>query len=567
MTFEILLTALLALGRPGPMLQIQQAVVGSQQPTRDKTAVPTAGTASIRGRVTNADGRPLRRAQLRLTGDALDGAQTATTNSQGHFEIRDLPAGRYTLTATRAGYLPTTYGESWSGDAGEPIEVFDGAAVENIDLMLPRTGVIAGMVLDEAGEPDAGATVVPLQMRFLNGKRRPVPVTSAVSDDVGQYRLSGLPPGEYYIEAVSREKWETDPPEKKMMGFLPTFYPSAQNAGEAQAVRLKLAQQMTGIDVGLIAGKLVTISGTALDPQGLPLAGDTVGVSLVPQGDTFASYATAGSAKTAPDGSFVVRDVSPGEYTLHVQTQPATGTPESTQTSIAASTDIQGVELVTSAASSVSGRVVLDSGSALPSNCPLTRLRVTGRLVDDTGHVNLGGFRANGGTVSDDGSFTVQSVAGQTRFTVAPLPPGWAVKRVDYNGADILAIGIDSHGQTLDGLVITVTDRLPTVTGTLRDDKGNPAPTAAAIIFPEDATLWDSGLNTVRIARVDQLGVFSCRALRPGTYLAIAVPAVNGNDWMDPQFLESLRSRATEVMLKEGDTKQLNLVVVNVGTQ
>lgn len=195
MILELLLAVALAPGQQ-TVTQVQQQIGPPQRtPPRDNAAPEKTGTAAIRGRVTTMDGRPLRRVQVSLGGEPLDGPRTASTNGQGKFEIGDLPAGRYTLTATRAGYLRTAFGELHPGEPGRPIEVSDGAVLDNVDIALPRTAVIMGTVLDEAGDPDAGVTVVPMQMRFYNGKRRLVPLTTAISDDVGQYRLSNLPPG------------------------------------------------------------------------------------------------------------------------------------------------------------------------------------------------------------------------------------------------------------------------------------------------------------------------------------------------------------------------------------
>src|SRR5689334_1029735 len=74
-------------------------------------------------------------------------------------------------------------------------------------------------------------------------------------------------------------------------------------------------------------------------------------------------------------------------------------------------------------------------------------------------------------------------------------------------------------GGTPVSLSITLIEKFPTVNGTLHDEKGNLSPTGTAIIFPEEPALLDSALNTVRIARADQLGVFSLRAVRPGSRL------------------------------------------------
>jgi hypothetical protein len=134
-----------------------------------------------------------------------------------------------------------------------------------------------------------------MQMKYFNGRRRLLPVRgTTISDDTGQYRLSGLEPGEYYVQAMSRETWETDPPDKQMLGFLPTFYPSNPNQ-EAQRV-VRAGQEVPGIDVALVPAKW-KVSGTAFNSQGQPLAGENVNLSFEIRGESFMSVSSGQSAK------------------------------------------------------------------------------------------------------------------------------------------------------------------------------------------------------------------------------------------------------------------------------
>src|SRR6266498_1300926 len=127
---------------------------GAQQrtPPRDAT-VEKKGTAIVRGKIVNAEGRPLRRVQLRLSGEAIPEGRTTSTNGLGKFEIRELPAGRFNLSASRAGYLPMAFGQTRIGEPGRPIELADAQTLESSDIVLPHTALISGHVLDEAGEP------------------------------------------------------------------------------------------------------------------------------------------------------------------------------------------------------------------------------------------------------------------------------------------------------------------------------------------------------------------------------------------------------------------------------
>ncbi len=175
-------------------------------PPRDVRPAAT-GTAVIRGRITAGDtGRPLRRARIRLTAPELPPqGLTTSTNPDGKYEIKDLPAGRYTLQVMRSGYLTLNYGQHRPLEVGKPLQVFDRQVVENIDFALPRTSVITGRIIDELSEPVASALVFAMRTTYFQGRRRIVPVTNASTDDAGQYRLTGLSPGSYYVMALLRD--------------------------------------------------------------------------------------------------------------------------------------------------------------------------------------------------------------------------------------------------------------------------------------------------------------------------------------------------------------------------
>src|SRR5262245_18000970 len=123
----------------GFLLVLVSAMLGQAATT--SVSVPVAprdnpalakGTGSIKGKVVAATGgRPLRRVQISLSSPELSEAKTASTNSEGVFEITELPAGRYTLMATRAGYLRMSYGQRRHGETGRPIELADGQRVAN----------------------------------------------------------------------------------------------------------------------------------------------------------------------------------------------------------------------------------------------------------------------------------------------------------------------------------------------------------------------------------------------------------------------------------------------------
>jgi hypothetical protein len=542
---------------PGPVPQ------GGVMPPRDAT--PNAkGTAILRGRILNTEGRPLRRVQVRLGGELIPEGRTASTNGLGKWEIRELPAGRFTLNFSRAGYLPAQYGQKRFGEPGRPIELGDGETMENLDSTLTHNGVITGRVYDEAGEPLAGANVMPLQMRFFNGRRRLVPTRgNASTDDSGQYRLGSLEPGDYYVYATSRETWETEPPNVKTMGFMPTMYPSAISMSEAQRVRVRAGQEVAAIDIPLVPGRASTVSGTAVNSQGMPLLGESVSLGVEIRGEQFMSFQGGTSTKVNPDGTFVFRNVAPGEYHLTVRQTPTDRPMEAANVIVNVSgADVDGVNIVTSAAGAVTGRVTVEPGTPLPT--ALTRLSVRALPVERDTQSNFGSAPDNG-RVREDGSFELKTVIGTNRLTVSPLPDGWAIRQIDQNGRDLAAQPFDPQGQTLDGATVILTNRFPTVTAGLRDEKGAPTPDGVLILFPEDAVSWAEDLRLIRTGRPGQNGTIVFKAVRPGTYLAAAVPSATSSQWNDPEYLESLRSQAKQVTIKETEPAQLDVVVKTPG--
>jgi protocatechuate 3,4-dioxygenase beta subunit len=64
------------------------------------------------------------------------------------------------------------------------------------------------------------------------------------------------------------------------------------------------------------------------------------------------------------------------------------------------------------------------------------------------------------------------------------------------------------------------------------------------------------------MARPDDQGRFKFQTLRPGNYYVVAVEHVQAGEWMDPAFMESVRTRATPISLIEGDTQVIDLKLV-----
>src|SRR5207237_5535984 len=132
-------------------------------------------------------GRPVKRGRVWLNAAELPGGRGRLTDDDGIYEIVDLPAGRYTLNVSKSGFVSLSYGQRRPLQAGTPLQLLDGQQLKGVDFRLPRGGVIAGRVIDEDGEPVAGAMVLIMRYQYVQGDRRLTPAGTGQTDDRGQY--------------------------------------------------------------------------------------------------------------------------------------------------------------------------------------------------------------------------------------------------------------------------------------------------------------------------------------------------------------------------------------------
>ncbi len=153
----------------------------------------------LAGRVVDAEGEPVAAAELSLRnadGEQLvvqraDSAWFASTTSRanGSFHLAGLPRdSRLVLLAMAGGYLPREQA------------VTTGSDDQRLDVELSRGARLAGVVLDPAGRPAAGArvdvTADPDQQRMSTSTSR-----TALTDAEGRFEVLGLRPGGYTIDA------------------------------------------------------------------------------------------------------------------------------------------------------------------------------------------------------------------------------------------------------------------------------------------------------------------------------------------------------------------------------
>jgi protocatechuate 3,4-dioxygenase beta subunit len=310
-----------ALGLAGALLQTPTAI--------DKAAVA--------GRVVEQDTQaPIAGAQVMLA-VLLEGPPTApfnmrpmmaTTDADGRFTFDGVDPGRYRVSATRAGFASAPL-------STPPMELAAGARRDDLVVAMQRGGVIAGRILDASGEPVVDMRVMALrkvqpQADVLTAAAQPqagtrtfaagqfVGSVGAQTNDLGEFRVHSLAPGEYYLQALPMTL-PVGPSAGAPAGtpiVVPTFFPGTPDAAAAQTLTVTAGQTTGDTVMRMASAAAFEISGTVVDETGQPVAGALVRIAPPREARLMPFGGLPNQARTDDQGTFTLRNVVNGSYTL-----------------------------------------------------------------------------------------------------------------------------------------------------------------------------------------------------------------------------------------------------------
>ena len=315
------------------------AIPGAAQTVVPTDTAPTGPrTGMIVGQVVDAGtGAPIGEAIVTMTMPKFEkpGAprNRVMTDGEGRFFFADLPAGDYYLQARKEGYAPGEYGQRRAWGQSQLLSLGENEHLADVKLRVWKYAVIAGTVVDEAGEPVVGIAVRALvndviagRAQFGNNEVISELVPSAITDDRGMFRLSQLMPGTYVVvvpctqttlpasvlegpnPALRSELFmsgiaEASPlgqPRTQQVGdsalvtlpsvmipppastdgrmamYRTTFYPSASTAGAAMPITLGSGEERADLAISLRPVRSVRVSGRLVTPDGSPPPPTTV---------------------------------------------------------------------------------------------------------------------------------------------------------------------------------------------------------------------------------------------------------------------------------------------------
>ena len=514
-------------------------------------------------------GTPVRRAQVRAMSMEGRGGGVTSTDNEGRFEIKDLPAGRFSVSASKGGFIVAQFGQRRPGDPGTPIELSEGQTAEKVNFTLSRGSVISGKVVDDGGEPVSGTNVSALRFAFVGGARRLVPGNgeggSDRTDDQGSFRLYGLPPGEYYVSASNRSGWMLAAPNvsnTEADGFAPTYYPGTPNLSEASRITVKAGQEMSGANFALIVARMARIKGRALNSRGEPLSAGML--MLMPSDPLMAMNfgMNMSNAMVAGDGTFQFTNIAPGRYNLQVRPNGMPGaTSEFANLAVTVGNeDIDNLIISTSMGAIAHGTVTTDDGSPAPFRHD--QVQIFPQSVDPN-NTFVGGMPAK---VNEDYTFELSGLSDRRVLRAAAnTGPGstWSVKAVLFDAEDVTDKGIEfMPGRSYDGLQIVFTQKATDLSGLVTDDRNRPVVDATVVLFPMNRELWTFASRYIRTARPDTNGRYNFRTMPPSDdYMVIAVQNLESGQGSDPEFLARALDEAKRLSLAEGETKAVDIKI------
>ena len=527
------------------------------------------GTATIRGRVVSAGtGAPIRHVQVNLNNtDGRWSGGPDLTDAQGRFEFAQLPAGRFLLSASASGYVPRAFGESLLGESGTPIDLIDGQVMDKVELALVRGGAISGRIVDETGGSLAGATVT---VQRVSGPES-YPGTwgpghngqLATTDDRGQFRIYGLAPGDYYVTArfASQQRAMTGHA-RTVAGYAATYYPGTATESDARRVAVESGQEVEHITFAMSAVSLARISGRVTSGAG---RATSTGFVSVKASDKTGAVRENDTPELQPDGTFQTRGLPPGTYTILARAvvDIDRGVMESARLEVSLNGEsVDDVHLVTGPGGILRGSIASDDGSPLPFGRNVVQVQF---LSDeqDGGLVGASLRRYE----PDDWTFELNDLhaAGQIRAFVMEPGSAWMLKSAWQDGVDLADTAIDlAAGNVVSDVEVVLTRKITAVEGVVTDERGQPAADATVLVFTDNRAQWARNSRYLRLERPNSTGHYS-RRLTPTTgYRAIAVRGIGSRQVADPDFLTRALQHATPFDVAEGETRILNLTVVEV---
>ena len=513
---------------------------------------------SVSGTVMNsATGDGVRKAIVLLRAPDEDKgiSYEAECDGNGRFHIDDVEPGKYFISGERQGFMLESDGAT--GAPGQSVKVEAGQSVKDVKVKLVPLGVITGRVLDEDGDPVRGAEVWAMAYSYLGGKRQLRNVEGVRASDKGEFRLFGLRPGTFYIQAADpqanmrRMSFYTGGivgATHRGMGVSFTYFPSALDPAQATPIELSAGAQLRGFDIRMRQEARYSVRGKL--PAVLKNGSEGVAVHYMLWMRSRGDRNRMGYSLHMDEENFEFSDVPPGSYLVVCTPNNGEKGLHARQLVEVVNSDVEGVTLNMVSPVAVSGAVRVEG----TPRQPLEGLRVS--LATD----DLFSGR-NSAEVKPDGSFEISDVIPDEYKIEVGTNQSAYVKSIRFGDAEVPDGRIDlTKGSG--AVTVTLGTDVGEVEGSVKKSNGDAAVRVRVTLIAYGSRLGRHDLS--RSGFSDEEGKFHLRDVAPGEYKAFAWEDVPVGAPQDPDFRKPFEKQSADVKMEPSGHQTVDLTSISI---
>ena len=509
----------------------------AQQPVPSSAASESSKSDTISGRVVNESGQPLPNANVWARAIGSTGPpQITITDRKGAFNLRGLARVPYQISASMPAYTLAPR----APDATAPTQYRVG---DSVTFVLMKGGVVTGKVTTQSGDPIVGIGVRVQIIRDQYGRRMisGAAAPEVLTDDRGIYRAYGLPTGTYIVVAGGRNDYsgslinafESD---------VPTYAPSSTRDTAAE-ISVRAGEETADVDIRYRGEPGRTISGSVSGPG---LEDSRFNVTLTSSADADSQWHAFHQAGSQ---GFEFIGVADGDYHLTAQSYSQGGELAISESKLirVRGADLAGIELVTRAMGSISGRVVLEPSKAPECNdkdsLAVIETSISAWHNDNDAAKKQPRFIWGLGvpvTPDTQGNVTLKNLApGQYYFVARFAAKSWYLQSISLaSPAAKTTKPVDAartwttvkSGDKLAGLTINLAQGAASLNGQVASREGETLPEKLFVyLVPAEKEKADELLRFYGAA-ISADGKIAMNSIAPGRYWVLAQPASDDPD-------------------------------------